>query len=92
MVSKEQVVNRLKKFMYNKVNEIAAEILSDSCKSHNKEHEAIVNLFLDSKNIKIVTTNYDQMFEQVTSGLNVPVYDSPALPLGKRFHRYCSYS
>ncbi len=68
-----------------KVNEIAAEILSDSCKSHNKEHEAIVNLFLDSKNIKIVTTNYDQMFEQVTSGLNVPVYDSPALPLGNDF-------
>ena len=67
------------------VNEIAAEILSDSCKMHNKEHEAIVNLFLDSKNIKIVTTNYDQMFEQVTSGLDVPVYDLPALPLGNDF-------
>lgn len=67
------------------VNETAAKILSDSCKTHNAEHKAIVNLFLNPQDIKIVTTNYDQMFEQVTSGFNISVYDSPALPLGSDF-------
>lgn len=67
------------------VNETAAKILSDSCKIYNDEHEAIVNLFINSQDIKIVTTNYDQMFEQVTNGMNVSVYDSPALPPGNDF-------
>lgn len=66
------------------VNGIAAHILSDSCLKHNALHEAIVDLFSSLENIKIVTTNYDQMFEQVLEerGVTVPVYNSPALPLG----------
>ena len=73
------------------VNNIAAELLSDSCKTHNKEHEAIVNLFLKPQGIKIVTTNYDQMFEQITDALGVQVYNSPALPPhshASRFQRH----
>lgn len=66
------------------VNGIAAQILSDSCLKHNALHEAIVDLFSSPENVKIVTTNYDQMFEQVLEerAVKVPIYNSPALPLG----------
>ncbi len=66
------------------VNGIAAQILSNSCLKHNTLHEAIVDLFSSPENVKIVTTNYDQMIEQVLEerAIKVPVYNSPALPLG----------
>lgn len=66
------------------VNEQAAIILSGACLKHNALHEAIVDLFASPEKVKIVTTNYDQMFEQVLKerGLQIAVYDSPALPLG----------
>ena len=66
------------------VNGIAAHILSDTCLKHNALHEAIVDVFSSPDNVKIVTTNYDQMFEQVLEERNVsvPIYNSPALPLG----------
>lgn len=66
------------------VNEQAAEILSGTCVEHNKLHEAIIDLFPDPTEIKIVTTNYDQMFEHVLSsrGGQTEIYNIPALPLG----------
>lgn len=66
------------------VNGDAAKILSSACLKHNDLHETIVDLFLSPSNLKIVTTNYDQMFEQVLEerSINIPVYNSPALPLG----------
>ena len=66
------------------VNEQAAKILSSTCLEHNKLHEAIIDLFPSTKSIKIVTTNYDQMFEHVlkSRGITPVVYDCPALPLG----------
>ena len=67
------------------VNQQAAEILSNRCLCHNDMHDVIVDLFSDPADIKIVTTNYDQMFEQVIEEKNVsvPVFDAPALPLGE---------
>ena len=69
------------------VNDLAARALSNACLQHNKHHEVILNLFLSSRSIRIITTNYDQMFEQVLQDkeINVHVYDSPALPLGNDF-------
>ncbi|MBD5532804.1 MAG: DUF4020 domain-containing protein [Lachnospiraceae bacterium] len=67
------------------VNEIAAEKLSQMDLQHNKLHEYIIELFPDITKIKIVTTNYDNMFEQALEQMNmtnVKVYDAPALPLG----------
>lgn len=66
------------------VNEHAAKILSGTCIEHNELHEAIIDLFADTEDIKIVTTNYDEMFEHVLSsrGVNSTVYNAPALPLG----------
>ena len=45
------------------VNNIAASILSDTCLKHNALHEAIVDLFTSPENVRIVTTNYDRMFD-----------------------------
>lgn len=66
------------------VNSLAAEILSDSCVEHNKLHEAIIDIFKSSVDVKIVTTNYDKMFEHVleTKGESTSFYSAPALPLG----------
>ncbi len=66
------------------VSQKVAEHLSDSKLEHNSFHEAIVELFPITSQIKIVTTNYDKMFEQVIrkKGIKVPIYSSPALPLG----------
>lgn len=71
-----------------KVNEEAAEILSSSCLEHNKLHEAIINIFPDKNTIKIVTTNYDCMFESVLNSnkIKTPIYSAPALPLGDDVH------
>ena len=46
------------------VNQLAANILSHTCLVLNKLREAITDLFESCEDIKIVTTNYDQMFEQ----------------------------
>ncbi len=66
------------------VNELAAEMLSKTCIEHNKLHEAIIDLFPNSEDIKIVTTNYDEMFEQVLIARKkaCAIYNAPALPLG----------
>lgn len=66
------------------VNQQVSNILSGTCLNHNKLHETIVDLFDACEDIKIVTTNYDQMFEHVISdrGKKVDVYNVPALPLG----------
>ena len=61
------------------VNEEAAKHIDKACTIHNDLHKAIVNVF--KHDIKIVTTNYDQMFEQILDS-NVKIYDAPALPLG----------
>ena len=66
------------------VNRQAAELLSNKCLKYNQMHEAIIDLFVDSSSIRIVTTNYDQMFEKAleSRNLHIPVYNAPALPLG----------
>lgn len=76
-----------------KVNELVAEKLSKNCLQPNEMHRALINLFVDSSGIKIVTTNYDQMFEKVLKERNlegsyraVPIYDIPAIPLGNDFN------
>lgn len=66
------------------VNKLAANILSGASLEHNKLHKAIVDLFQSNEDIKIVTTNYDKMFEQVIEEREetVKIYNVPALPLG----------
>lgn len=70
------------------VNDLAADKLSNSCVLHNKLHEAIVHLFPNQEDIKIVTTNYDKMFEKALEADHVQtrVCNAPMLPLGNDVH------
>lgn len=70
------------------VNEIAAEMLSRLDLKPNKLHEYLINLFNEDEQIKIVTTNYDQMLEIAAKSLcrDTKTYDAPALPLGNDIH------
>ena len=60
-------ISRISEVKSIDVNKQAAELLSGTCLKHNQTHEAIIDLFADPSKIKIITTNYDQMFEQVWS-------------------------
>ena len=71
------------------VNDRAAKQLSHECLQPNDMHRAIIDLFCDANGVKIVTTNYDHMFEAVFEERDsqegyksLPIYDVPALPLG----------
>lgn len=81
--SYEAFLGRIKAENGTNVNEIAVDCLK-KCEVPNKLHKAIIDLFENADDLKIVTTNYDQMFEQVlkAEGKQTMVYDAPALPLG----------
>jgi hypothetical protein len=54
----------------------------------NKVHTAIVRLFAQADDLRIVTTNYDKHLStaaQLEFGVSVPTYCGPALPLGRDF-------
>lgn len=82
----ESFLGRIKAGENNKpgpdVNQFAANILKNKCQDPNRLHKSIVNLFSNDNNVKIITTNYDQMFEKVYPSNPFIVYDAPALPLG----------
>lgn len=83
----EKYLGRLKHKQIN-VHQKTADLLSKQELKHNDLHEFIIDLFDSIENIKIVTTNYDTMFEQVLKfrGIdNINIYDAPALPLGDNF-------
>lgn len=65
----------------------ACEILSSKNTVHNYLHELIVKLF-PKEDIRIITTNYDLLFEQALNKLNIRDYKNhsyPALPKGSNF-------
>lgn len=74
------------KFRNINVNNIVAEKLSGLKLTHNELHKHIINLFPDGSNIRIVTTNYDQMLEQVLAKNKLKVFNAPALPVGNNIN------
>ena len=71
------------------VHKRAVEQLSTNNFKCNDLHKFIIELFAKPEDIKIVTTNYDTMLEQVLELKkinNVNIYNSPALPLGNKFN------
>lgn len=64
------------------VHEIAAERLIQCGLEPNELHKNITALFSDPSKIKIVTTNYDTMFEKALGECEVKVYNAPILPPG----------
>lgn len=62
-------------------------LLQPSC--HNDLHTHLVRLFKDRDSIRIVTTNFETLFESASNALfeTTPrIYAAPALPLGRRFN------
>ena len=71
-----------------KVRERAAEVLSRNGLEPTELHRNLLKLYSGVEQIRVVTTNFDLLFEQAADNLfgNVPeVSRAPALPLGHRF-------
>lgn len=51
----------------------------------NELHKSIINLFGTKYSIRVVTTNYDHMLENVLKKKSFSIYNTPALPLGNDF-------
>lgn len=66
----------------------AAKILYSYSPKHNILHEGIIELFSDQTKIRIITTNYDHMFESVLDqkGSKQSVYNNPFLPSDENFY------
>lgn len=69
------------------VQKMASDELSKHDLQPNKYHQNIVDLFLKN-DIRIITTNYDLMFEKICEKLTSPtkVYTNPAFPRGDNFN------
>lgn len=81
----EQYLGRVKNLGHDVHNEVCS-ILNESNLKPNKNHKTLIDFFND-KNIRIVTTNYDLMFEKTLEqeGQKTSVYSYPALPYGNEF-------
>lgn len=68
-----------------KVHELACKALSRESLQPTPLHHGLLRLFSDPQVTKIVTTNFDTLFEKAASDLghNVEIYRAPALPLGR---------
>ena len=66
------------------IGEMTRGYFLDNPKPTTPVHEALVHLFPNDESVRIVTTNYEELFEQV--GRGGPVYAAPALPRGNDFH------
>ncbi len=70
-----------------KVHEIAKRILSENNPEPNQLHHAIVKLFKNPEDLRIITTNQDNLFTKVIKAYNldIEIYKAPALPVGSNF-------
>lgn len=71
-----------------KVHQIAAEVLLEHGLEPTNLHRDLLKLYKDSRQVRVVTTNFDTLFEQAakTAFDSTPeVYRAPALPLGRKF-------
>ena len=85
--TEDQFLGRLQ-YRKNKVHERAARILSQNDPQPTGLHYDLLKVFSDSRHVRMVTTNFDTLFEQAAEDVldsTVKVYDVPALPLGSDF-------
>ena len=70
------------------VHQRAAELLQINCPGPTELHHGLLRFSTTPGNVRIVTTNFDLLFEQAAENLfgSVPrVFPAPALPYGQRF-------
>lgn len=71
-----------------KVNELAAEILQRNAPEPTALHLNLLRLFQEPGEVRVVTTNFDELFEKAALDYFNPQpssFQAPALPLGSRF-------
>ena len=84
----DRFLGRLKHSGTN-VHERAAEELQRTGPKPTKLHHDLLRLFSRPKSVRIVTTNFDSLFEQAAERIfdpNPEVFRAPALPLGSKFN------
>ena len=86
----DKFLGRLQQRDKKDVHARAAALLSREGLEFNKLHLDILRIFAKDQKVRLVTTNFDELFEQaaVTEGLfdlGPEVYRAPALPLGHDF-------
>ena len=70
------------------VHKIAAKELCRTNPKPTQLHRNLLQLFLKPESVRIVTTNFDLLFEQATGevfDLSPEIFLAPALPLGSKF-------
>ena len=71
------------------VHRRAAQFLQQHDPEPTELHRNLLRLYTKTEDVRIVTTNFDPLFEQAIGNLFNPVplvFQAPALPLGSRFH------
>ena len=72
-----------------KVHELAAEALSGEELAPTSLHRDLLQLYADASRVRIVTTNFDLLFERAAAGqfdAAPDAFRAPALPLGHDFN------
>ena len=85
--SVDRYFGRLKKHGIG-VHQLVRDILSDPGSQPTELHRVLFSLFPSAQSVRVVTTNFDRHF--TTAGRSafsagLPVYFSPAVPLGRKF-------
>ena len=83
--TEDQFLGRLKHSEVD-VHKIAAQILKDHPRGDTDFHKDLIHLYPDDKPVRIVTTNFDLLFEQAVSDRDIEIFQAPALPLGDKFN------
>ncbi|MGI5950193.1 SIR2 family protein, partial [Peptoniphilus sp.] len=80
--AEEQYLGRVNDLGHT-VQKYVCEILNNKNLNPNFYHKTLIELF-SNNDVKIVTTNYDLMFEKSLGECNVDIYSYPALPHGDK--------
>ncbi len=85
--TEDQFLGRLKDTGAD-VHFCVAELLQQNNPKLTELHRNLLRFYNKAENVRIVTTNFDLLFEQAASALLNPVpqeFEAPVLPLGNRF-------
>lgn len=71
------------------VRERVVQTMKSKCPTPTALHHSLLGLFRNPEDVRLVTTNFDPLFETAageTFTQSPAVFHAPALPLGNRFH------
>lgn len=89
--TEDRFLGRLRQQNGTDVHTLAAEALSRDCLKPNDLHYSLLRLFARDQSVRLVTTNFDELFERVADTEDLfdakpEVFRAPALPLGHDFN------